>query len=137
MLGKPDLAAHPSFQNKHLRKQNRVDLDQKLAQLTELHDKYKLFHALQSEDISAMPLLGPSEVVKDPHFVQRGTFINVDHPVLGKEVIFGPMWRQTTNRMDNWRHAPLLGQHTSDVLSNVLGMSQDEIQKLVSEEALV
>ena len=137
VLGKPDLAAHPSFQNKHLRKQNRVDLDQKLAQLTELHDKYKLFHALQSEDISAMPLLGPSEVVKDPHFVQRGTFINVDHPVLGKEVIFGPMWRQTTNRMDNWRHAPLLGQHTSDVLSNVLGMSQDEIQKLVSEEALV
>ena len=137
VLGKPDLAVSSSFQNKEIRNQNRGILDQALSELTSLRETDKLFHALQAEGISAMPLLGPDEVMRDPHFVQRGTFIDIDHPVLGKEVIFGPMWRQTTSSMENWAHAPLLGQHTFDVMTDLLAMTKTEVEELILAEALI
>ena len=102
-----------------------------------MQDTETFFEALQADGIPAMPLLGPNEILQNAHFVKRGTFLRIDHPVLGEEAIFGPMWRQLNTNTENWTHAPLLGQHTLQIMTEVLGMTKKEVDELMLSEALI
>jgi CoA:oxalate CoA-transferase len=84
-----------------------------------------------------MPLLGPAEILKDAHYKARKTFKDLEHPVLGSEVIFGPMWRMSSTENVKWRHAPILGEHTESIMSDLLGISAEEYNLLVASEVLV
>lgn len=137
VLGQPDLIDRPIFANAHVRWDNRRLLDEELSFLTKSLDNETLFKTLQDKRVAAMPLLGPKEILDNTHFRARDTFIDIVHPVLGKETIFGPMWRTTSNSTSNWTHAPLLGQHTSSVMEEILEMTNEEINNLISEDVLV
>ena len=137
ILRQPHLAVSSSFITKELRTQNRFALDEELAALTKMQDTETFFEALQADGIPAMPLLGPSEILQNAHFIQRGTFLKIDHPVLGEEAIFGPIWRQLNTNTENWTHAPLLGQHTLQIMTEVLGMTKNEVDELMLAEALI
>lgn len=137
VLGQPDLKERSIFANADVRWKNRRLLDKELSFLTKSYDSETLFNALQQKRVAAMPLLGPKEILDNAHFRARDAFIDIEHPVLGKETIFGPMWRMTSNSTSSWTHAPLLGQHTASVMKDVLGMTSDEIKNLASGDVLV
>ena len=137
VLNSPDLASRPEFSSSVARRKNRRKLDNELSELTKFCGNEELFTALQSYGVAAMPLLSPEDILTNEHFLARDSFMNLEHPVLGEEVIFGPMWRMNSNSTSKWTHAPLLGQHTKEVMANVLGMSDEEIEDLVVKEALI
>ena len=137
VLGTSELRLNPAFETADSRWLNRRLLDVEVSALTILHDGAFLFQALQEKSVAAMPLLGPEEILQDPHFKSRSTFIDIEHPVLGKETIFGPMWRMAKNVNTHWRHAPLLGEHTVEVMTEILDMTPEEIEKLVVAEVLI
>lgn len=132
-----ELATDPAFNTTQARWTNRRRLDEKLATLTGQQHASVLCEQLQARKIPAMPLLGPAEILEDPHFQQRDSFIDIDHPILGTETLFGPMWRMTGNVHSNWHRAPLLGEHTEQVITTVLGMSAAEVDQLKAAEVLV
>ena len=135
-LEAPELAADPAFASPSKRWENRRALDATLSILTSKQDGMTLCESLQAKKIAAMPLLGPAEMLENPHFQTRNTFLEIDHPIMGPEVLFGPMWRMTVS-MHKDQAALLLGEHTLEVFSDMLGMSLAEVNQLIATEVLV
>lgn len=75
--------------------------------------------------------------IDDPHLRSRHFWVYLDHPVVGITLYNrAPMvFSKTPIQMKT--SAPLLGQHTKEVLSNLLEYTEDEIKQLVSEEVLL
>jgi benzylsuccinate CoA-transferase BbsF subunit len=86
---------------------------------------------LQRAGVAAMPVHTGISIGKDPHVRQRGVFETVVHPRIGEKAVVRPPWRLEGVRVR--RSAPLLGEHTHHVLSEILGLSREEIDRL--EEA--
>ncbi len=67
------------------------------------------------------PVNPPHDVVNSPNFVDRGCFVEFDHPVAGSQRQLGPPWRMAEGGFAVRRAAPVLGQHNADVLGAELG----------------
>jgi crotonobetainyl-CoA:carnitine CoA-transferase CaiB-like acyl-CoA transferase len=75
---------------------------------------------------------GPS-LAEDPQLRERGLMEWVEHPLAGKWLMAGAPWRFSKTPAGIRQPAPLLGQHNHYVLNELLGMSEEEIQRLVDE----
>jgi crotonobetainyl-CoA:carnitine CoA-transferase CaiB-like acyl-CoA transferase len=72
----------------------------------------------------------------DPHFQARGTFVNVIHPKSGTEVLYGIPWKLSDTPGKVRSSGPLLGQDNEYVFKGLLGVSDDEFNKLVEEKVI-
>jgi len=72
----------------------------------------------------------PGEVIDDPHFAERGAFVDVDHPVAGRWQLPGAPFRPQLTPGQALRPAPLLGQHTDAVLQEFTNLDATEIAAL-------
>jgi crotonobetainyl-CoA:carnitine CoA-transferase CaiB-like acyl-CoA transferase len=61
------------------------------------------------------PVNPPHDVVKAQNFIDRGLFVEFDHPVGGRQRQLGPPWRMAEGGFAARRAAPLLGQHNAEV----------------------
>jgi len=71
-------------------------------------------------------------VAKHPQVEARGALVDLDHPKAGKVRMVGPVPRLSATPPPKFVPAPTLGQHTAEVLRDVLGMSADEIAALAA-----
>ena len=73
---------------------------------------------------------------RHPQFVARGFYEEVDHPSLGTYPSPGFPFRFAS--VDHWLHtaAPLFGEHNHDVLTRILGLSDDEVAALEEHEVI-
>lgn len=97
------------------------------------------FHAaasLRAAGVPAYAVLWPSDLYEDPELTRRGFFVTLDHSVMGPMPYDGPvtLFSRTPARLR--RAAPCLGEHTQQVLSELLGLDEDEIGRLAMEGAL-
>jgi crotonobetainyl-CoA:carnitine CoA-transferase CaiB-like acyl-CoA transferase len=76
------------------------------------------------------------EMLADPHVAARGMVTSVDHPTVGQVKTLGLPVRFSDTPGEVSRPAPLYGQHSRDVLSE-LGYDGDEIDRLLSEGAAI
>ena len=76
------------------------------------------------------------DILESPQNIARGNLTRIDHPVAGQATYFGPPWWMGP---DGWSvgRAPLLGEHTTDVLRDLAGMSMVEVGRLTREAAPV
>jgi crotonobetainyl-CoA:carnitine CoA-transferase CaiB-like acyl-CoA transferase len=72
----------------------------------------------------------PDSLLRDEHLVDRGFWVTGNHPVAGALPYGGPPWRIDGNGWQLARTAPLLGQHTDEVLRAVAGYAPDQIESL-------
>ncbi len=87
------------------------------------HDKQSAAEDAQSHRWAVTPLNAPVDVIDDPHFVDRGFFVDVDHPVAGVVRQPGPPFRLG----DSWRlrrAAPTLDQHAAEIRAEVAAHSR-------------
>jgi crotonobetainyl-CoA:carnitine CoA-transferase CaiB-like acyl-CoA transferase len=77
-----------------------------------------------------------SEAFRDPQFVHRGHFVDLNHPTLGSFTVEGPRAILSRTQAGVRRAAPCLGQDNQHVLSEILGYDDDKISELVSSGAL-
>lgn len=76
------------------------------------------------------PINTVEEVVQDPHFQERGYFIDIDHPVAGKQRYAGPPWRMGEGGFQVRYPAPLLGQHNEAIFCGELGLTKEQLARL-------
>ena len=77
---------------------------------------HEAFVGFQQRGIAAGVVWSPDEVMTDPHFVERGFVVEVEHPGLDRQVTYpGPAIRFTKSPMAIQSPAPSLGQHTDEV----------------------
>ncbi|MDP6863708.1 MAG: CoA transferase, partial [Acidimicrobiales bacterium] len=126
----------PRFASETSRKHFENELDPLIEAWTSDHDKWEITHILQSDGIPAMPSLDVQSLETDPHLNYRGFIERLEHPVVGTLAHTGIPWLLRDGPNGVRSPAPMLGEHTDQVLSSLLGFSDDEIQDLRDRSVL-
>jgi crotonobetainyl-CoA:carnitine CoA-transferase CaiB-like acyl-CoA transferase len=126
-------AAEPALATLARRVAVRDDLDARLGGWTAAREAEAVAAILQAAGVSAMPVLGPDDLRADAHLAARGAIVTVEHPEVGPERHAGNPLRMSRTPLVVAGPAPLLGQHTEEVLTRVLGLSVDELQRLAAD----
>ena len=86
-------------------------------------------------NIPVGPILSMKEIAEEPSLRETGTIVEVDHPKRGAYLTVGNPIKLSDSPADVVR-APLLGEHTDEILKDVLGLSEEEIEAARSESAV-
>ncbi len=127
----PALAEDARFTTAERRRANEAELDALVASWTSIRDRWEATRLLQAAGVAAFPSLSPRELWDaDPQLEAIGMLERPPHPRTGDRVVPGIPWRldQSPNGL-RWP-APLLGQHTEEILSH-LGFPPDDIDALI------
>jgi benzylsuccinate CoA-transferase BbsF subunit len=135
-MGRPELAEDERFFRAELRWKHQEELDPIIGDWTRNRDGEELMHLLQKAGLAATPSLSNKALYEDPHLKDRGVFLQVDPPFLGKDWVLSPPFRLSETPARIRRHAPLLGEHDHPIFEQLLGMSQEEIEKLKEEQVI-
>ncbi|MCP4036855.1 MAG: CoA transferase, partial [bacterium] len=108
-MGDPDWANAPEFESLAGRLDNIEMLHEQIELWTVEHDDRELAAMLQTAGIAAAPVLNVADLLHDPHYRSRGTFIEVDHPLGFRETIYGSYVKLSHSPVEV-RPGPVIGQ---------------------------
>ena len=112
-----------------LRKQNEADLLAIVEPIVSQRNSAELESLLMGAGVPCSRMNNIKEVFEDPHMIDRGITVDVEHPVMGKmKAVRNPVLFEDESPSIR-RHAPLLGEHTEEILTH-LGYSKDLINHL-------
>jgi benzylsuccinate CoA-transferase BbsF subunit len=118
------------------RRQNQEALDQLIGEWTASRSQEEVTQALQKAGVAAMPVLDGPTLVRDPQLRARGVLQPLNHRAVGEMLTVTPPWKFSRTPAQISSPGPLLGQHNQYVLGELLGMSGEEIERLVAEEVV-
>ncbi len=126
----------PRFATQSGRKAHEAQIDDLVSEWLTGQDRWDVCRLLQAVGVAAMPSLAPLDLwTANEQLAAIGMLEQPDHPVTGRRTVPGVPWRLTNGANGLRRPAPLLGQHTDEVLGD-LGLSPSEIASLRSSGAL-
>ena len=129
-LGDPEWAREPLLETLEGRRASHDLIDERVGAWTASRSHREAMDELQAAGVAAGAVLSPAEILADPHFLARGFHVAVEHPVMGSALYPGPAIRLSKTPARITGPAPLLGQHTEEVLKQLLGKSDDGIATL-------
>jgi len=132
-IAKPELIGDHRFADATTRWQNQSELDILISQWTIDHTHYEVTEILQRVGVAAFPSMSREELAHDPHLIERGTFMEVEHPEAGRQTFLAPPWKLSATPAEIARHSPLLGEDNEYVFCELLGMSVEEFATLVGD----
>lgn len=132
LAGRADWRDDARFATNSARKQNEDALEAELAAWTKTRGRDELSDALSAAGVVAAPVLNGHEVARDAYLRARGAVVDVGHPEVGTFANAGAPVRFSRTPATEVRPAPLLGEHTFEVLSELLGTSREEYDALVA-----
>jgi crotonobetainyl-CoA:carnitine CoA-transferase CaiB-like acyl-CoA transferase len=132
-----DAADDERFATTIARLRHRAAVDDLVADRTRHHAAEDLAKALQASGVAAAALAHQQEMHTDEHLAARNFFTPITHPAAGTHLYPGPLGRlQYTPGGPPFRPAPTLGQHNEYVYKDILGLSDQDYQKLVDDEVI-
>jgi crotonobetainyl-CoA:carnitine CoA-transferase CaiB-like acyl-CoA transferase len=137
MIDRPDLVNDPHFtapENFAGNAEVKEEFDGILLEWLLTHTKREVMEKSQAAGHPCGAINTIADVFEDPHLEARGFFHSIDHPATGPLKYPGPQFRMSGTP---WRpgRAPLLGEHTSEVLQG-LGYSAEDIARLREQGAV-
>ena len=136
LIGRPDMATDPRYNSNRNRDLNRDSLIAQLQQvfLARSYDEWE--QLLVGNGIPMGAINDISEVVRHPQVAARGALVDVMHPTAGKVTMVGVPVRLSATPGSIRRPSPTLGQHTEEILAEVLGLKSAEVGALRGAGAL-
>jgi crotonobetainyl-CoA:carnitine CoA-transferase CaiB-like acyl-CoA transferase len=125
-IGRMDLLDDPRFATGALRTANNDELMAELYAWAATEHKRDVYRRAGEHRAPIAFVHTMADLLESPQLNARGFLQRIDHPVAGEAVYPGPPWWMGP---DGWQagRAPLLGEHTSDVLREIAGMSAGEV----------
>ena len=136
VMGQPELSSDTRFARLAARKENEAALEEIVTAWTQERTADEATQALQNAGIPAYPALDALDMVNSPHVGARDYFVELEHPEVGTRRHMGIPWTMSRTPCEIRRPAPCLGQDTDAVLTDVVGLSQDEIAALREKDIL-
>ena len=136
VVGDKTLAHSPDFADHTARWNNRRALDKAISAWTRTRSAPEITALLQARGVAAMPVMNIADQFADPHLNARETYVEVEHPRVGAEMVYGVPWRFSDTPGGVHNPAPLLGQHNDYVLGQVLGIDESRLNRLAAEQVV-
>lgn len=135
VIGRLDLLEDPRLTTPQSRYQHREEIDEIISEWTRRHSKQEAMDILCKAGVPAGALLTTEDVSKDEYLLGRGTMVRVEKPDGGSVVIPGNPMKMSGSSVPV-KPPPKLGDATSDVLTGLLGLSEEEIKRLQDSKAI-
>ena len=133
---RPDLLEDPRFQSPALRDRNINDRLALVQDIMKTRTTADWLTRLEAENVPCAPALTRSEVVENAQVVASEILLEFDHPHAGRLRQTRPAARFEGTPVTIRRGAPRLGEHTDEVLVDLLGLSDAEIAALRANGAI-
>jgi crotonobetainyl-CoA:carnitine CoA-transferase CaiB-like acyl-CoA transferase len=136
VIGIPALPQDARFLTNAVRVQNADALAQFISTALAPRRVQEWLPLLEAAKVACAPINDIGQVFADPQIVARGMRLDLPHPLSGTIASIANPIRFSETPVEYDRGPPLLGEHTDDVLSDVLGMQAEEIAALKKRGAL-
>jgi formyl-CoA transferase len=135
VIGRPELRTDERFATAAARAKNGAQLTAEIERWTQGREKHEVMKAFAGRGIVCGAVLDTAEVLADPHLRERETIFDLDHPTRGRYSVIGSPLRLSDSPVAAAR-APLMGEHTAEVLQSLAGYSADEIEGLRRKQVI-
>lgn len=133
LIERPDLKADPRFAGTAGIAKNVGELYQIFADAMLTRTTAEWLVQLDEIDIPSMPFHTPESIQEDPHLVATGFFQDVEHPTQGRIRTMAVPTRWSKSRPVPERQAPLLGEHSEEILREA-NYTESEIKDLMARK---
>ncbi len=130
LAGRPDLLQDPRFTKNSERVRHRLVLVPMLEELMRTRNKQAWLSALEAAKVPCGAINNLAEVFDDPHVQSRAMVHTWERPGTGPVNLVASPMKLSATPVRNDLAPPLLGQHTQEVLVELLGYSAEKIQQL-------
>jgi formyl-CoA transferase len=135
LIGKPEWKTDPDYATPPARLPRLRHIFATIEQWTMTKTKFEVMEICNKVDIPVGPILSMKEIAEEPSLRETGTVVEVDHPTRGKYLTVGNPVKMSDS-ITEVKRSPLLGEHTEEILSKVLGYSAKEIEEIKASGAL-
>jgi formyl-CoA transferase len=135
VIGEPEWKTHPDYAKPKARLPRLKEIFDRIEQWTMTKDKFEAMEILNKYDIPCGPILSMKEIAEEPSLRKTGTVVEVDHPNRGKYLTVGNPIKLSDSPSEVTR-SPLLGEHTEEILKDVLGFDEKQVAEIRSAGAL-
>ena len=135
VIGEPGWVTHPDYAKPAARLPRLKSIFDRIEQWTMTRTKFEAMAELNAHDIPCGPILSMKEIAEDPSLRATGTVVEVDHPTRGKYLTVGNPIKMSDSPTDVER-SPLLGEHTDEILRDVLHYDAERIAAVHASGAL-
>ncbi|MBF8267976.1 MAG: hypothetical protein HW388_1484, partial [Dehalococcoidia bacterium] len=130
-MGNPEWAEMEMFKDREARRDNMDVVIPLIEEWSKSYTRDELYQLLQvGGHIPYLAVNSIEDALAHPHYVERGTFVEMDHPQIGNFKAPGPPYRFPVSPWRIERPAPMLGQHNREVICDRLGYSREDLVKM-------
>ncbi len=129
-MDRQDLLDDSRFATAEKRRENRKELSEILVNWARPKTRQELWVKLRDLGYFGAPVLSLEEVLEDPHIKAREAFIRREHPVAGPITLLAPWIRMSETPSSIRQMSPRVGQHTDEILQDLLGCTAAEVESL-------
>jgi formyl-CoA transferase len=134
VIGEPDWKTHPDYAKPAARLPRLNEIFGRIEQWTMTKNKFEAMEILNTYDIPCGPILSMKEIAEEPSLRKTGTVVEVDHPTRGKYLSVGNPIKMSDSPTEVVR-SPLLGEHTDEILVDVLGFDPQRVDEIKASGA--
>ncbi len=136
-LGRSDLAEDPRFADLQGRLINGDLVNDELVIETARFTTAEIVSLMESADVPAAPVNTRRTMIDDPQVRHRDILVESDHPSAGRIRSARPPAKFSATPSTWFGHAPVFGQHTDEVLAEILALSTEQIDQLRNDGIIV
>jgi len=135
VIGEPGWKTDPDFATPKARLPRLNQIFERIEEWTKTKTKFEAMDILNQYDIPCGPILSMKELAEDESLRKTGTVVEVDHPTRGKYLTVGnPI--KLSDSITEVKRSPLLGEHTDEILTDVLGFKAKDVAEIKNSGAL-
>jgi len=135
LIGEPTWKTDPDYVTPRARLPKLKKIFERIEQWTMTKTKFEVMEICNKVDIPVGPILSMKEIAEEPSLRKTGTVVEVDHPTRGKYLTVGnPI--KLSDSISEVKRSPLLGEHTDEILKDVLKLSAKDIAEIKNSGAL-
>jgi formyl-CoA transferase len=135
VIGKPEWKTDPGYAKPPARLPKLKQIFDTIEQWCMTKTKFEAMDILNKYDIPCGPILSMKEIAEEQSLRDTGTVVEVDHPTRGKYLTVGNPIKMSDSISDVKR-SPLLGEHTDEILRDVLRLDESRVAEIKASGAL-
>ena len=135
LIGKPEWKTDPDYATPPARLPRLKHIFDTIEEWTMTKTKFEVMDICNKHDIPVGPILSMKEIAEEQSLRDTGTVVEVDHPSRGKYLTVGNPVKMSDS-ITEVKRSPLLGEHTEEILTKVLGYSAEELAEIKTSGAI-